>query len=133
MKNASVKIEGVAFSKRLTESSVVLVASQFERFAKQERIMKAQGVQSRHQAGIMAGRKTLEMNPGHRVAIGFVAKVKPDKVDVAAMDTAIVEAELSEECEDKVLEEKVGMLSRRNSESAYEARHQVHDSSPKDG
>jgi heat shock protein beta len=90
MKDAGVKIEGVAVSKRLTDSPVVVVTSQFGYSAQQEKIMKAQAFQNREQVGMMAGRKTLEINPNHPVVIDLLAKVKADKGDVAAMDTAQV-------------------------------------------
>merc|ERR1712124_109801 len=67
MKDAGVKIEKVEISKRLTESPVVVVTSQFGYSAQQERVMKAQSFQSKDQIGMMAGRKTLEINPNHPV------------------------------------------------------------------
>merc|ERR1711937_291948 len=65
MKDAGVKIEAVAISKRLTESPVVVVASQFGYSAQQERVMKAQAFQNKDQISMMSGRKTLEVNPNH--------------------------------------------------------------------
>merc|ERR1711972_851575 len=62
MKDAGVKIEKVELSKRLTESPVVVVTSQFGYSAQQEKIMKAQAFQNKDQMGMMAGRKTLEVN-----------------------------------------------------------------------
>merc|ERR1719310_2034783 len=49
MKDAGVKIEAVAISKRLTESPVVVVTSQFGYSAQQERVMKAQSFQNKDQ------------------------------------------------------------------------------------
>merc|ERR1711912_203414 len=63
MKDAGVKVEGVAVSKRLVDSPVVVVTSQFGYSAQQERIMKAQAFQNKEQISMMAGRKTLEINP----------------------------------------------------------------------
>merc|ERR1712070_1308457 len=63
MKDAGVKIEAVAISKRLTESPVVVVTSQFGYSAQQEKIMKAQSFQNKDQISMMSGRKTLEINP----------------------------------------------------------------------
>merc|ERR1712134_20004 len=65
MKDAGVKIEAVAISKRLTESPVVVVTSQFGYSAQQERVMKAQAFQNKDQISMMSGRKTLEVNPNH--------------------------------------------------------------------
>merc|ERR1711972_550387 len=63
MKDAGVKVEKVELSKRLTESPMVVVTSQFGYSAQQERVMKAQAFQNKDQVGMMSGRKTLEVNP----------------------------------------------------------------------
>jgi len=90
MKDAGVKIEKVEISKRLTESPVVVVTSQFGYSAQQEKVMKAQAFQNKEQLGMMSGRKTLEVNPNHPVVIDLLAKVKVNKEDAAAKDTAQV-------------------------------------------
>merc|ERR1719411_2072397 len=90
MKDAGVKIEKVEISKRLTDSPVVVVTSQFGYSAQQERVMKAQAFQNKEQLGMMSGRKTLEVNPNHPVVIDLLSKVKADKEDAAAKDTAQV-------------------------------------------
>merc|ERR1711977_507285 len=90
MKDAGVKIEKVELSKRLTESPVVVVTSQFGYSAQQEKIMKAQAFQNKDQIGMMSGRKTLEVNANHPVVVDLLAKVKADKSDAAALDTAQV-------------------------------------------
>merc|ERR1711876_115130 len=90
MKDAGVKIEKVEVSKRLTESPVVVVTSQFGYSAQQEKVMKAQAFQNKDQLGMMSGRKTLEVNPNHPVVIDLLNKVKADKEDSAAKDTAQV-------------------------------------------
>merc|ERR1712100_923704 len=90
MKDAGVKVEKVEISKRLTESPVVVVTSQFGYSAQQEKVMKAQAFQSKDQIGMMAGRKTLEVNPNHPVVTDLLSKIKANKEDTAAMDTALV-------------------------------------------
>merc|ERR1712093_825367 len=90
MKDAGVKIEKVEISKRLTESPVVVVTSQFGYSAQQEKVMKAQSFQNKDQVSMMSGRKTLEVNPNHPVIVDLLAKVKNDKEDSAALDTAQV-------------------------------------------
>merc|ERR1711981_1505686 len=90
MKDAGVKIEKVELSKRLTESPVVVVTSQFGYSAQQEKIMKAQAFQNKDQIGMMSGRKTLEVNANHPVVIDLLSKVKADKEDKSALDTAQV-------------------------------------------
>eukprot|EP00927_Polykrikos_kofoidii_P024993 TRINITY_DN2255_c0_g1_i1.p1 TRINITY_DN2255_c0_g1~~TRINITY_DN2255_c0_g1_i1.p1 ORF type:complete len:175 (-),score=47.16 TRINITY_DN2255_c0_g1_i1:300-797(-) len=90
MKEAGVKIEKVEVSKRLTESPVVVVTSQFGYSAQQERVMKAQSFQNKDQVNMMSGRKTLEINPNHPVVVDLLSKVKANKEDKAAIDTAQV-------------------------------------------
>merc|ERR1719399_1686692 len=90
MKDAGVKIEKVELSKRLTDSPVVVVTSQFGYSAQQEKIMKAQAFQNKDQIGMMSGRKTLEVNANHPVVIDLLNKVKTDKENEAALDTAQV-------------------------------------------
>merc|ERR1712187_594863 len=82
MKDAGVKIEAVSISKRLTESPVVVVTSQFGYSAQQEKIMKAQAFQNKDQISMMSGRKTLEVNPNHPVVVDLLSKVKADKEDL---------------------------------------------------
>merc|ERR1712137_1067442 len=90
MKYAGVKVEKVEVSKRLTDSPVVVVTSQFGYSAQQERVMKAQAFQNKDQPSMMSGRKTLEVNPNHPVVIDLLSKIKADKEDKAAKDTAQV-------------------------------------------
>merc|ERR1712018_277601 len=90
MKDAGVKVEKVEISKRLTESPVVVVTSQFGYSAQQEKVMKAQAFQNKDQLSMMSGRKTLEINPNHPVVTDLLAKIKADKSDKAAVDTAQV-------------------------------------------
>merc|ERR1711933_162481 len=86
MKAAGVKIEKVEISKRLTDSPVVVVTSQFGYSAQQEKVMKAQAFQNKDQISMMSGRKTLEVNPNHPVVADMLTKVKADKEDKAAVD-----------------------------------------------
>merc|ERR1711982_91355 len=90
MKEAGVKIEKVELSKRLTDSPVVVVTGKFGYSAQQERVMKAQAFQNKDQLSMMSGRKTLEINPNHPVVVDLLAKVKADKSDKAAADSAQV-------------------------------------------
>merc|ERR1712185_871276 len=90
MKDAGVKVEKVELSKRLTESPVVVVTSQFGYSAQQEKVMRAQSFQNKDQIGMMSGRKTLEINPNHPVVVDLLTKIKADKDDAAALDSAQV-------------------------------------------
>merc|ERR1712046_249463 len=89
MKEAGVKVEKVEISKRLTDSPVVVVTSQFGYSAQQEKIMKAQAFQNKDQLSMMSGRKTLEINPNHPVVVDLLSKVKADKEDKSAVDSAV--------------------------------------------
>merc|ERR1712057_61048 len=55
MKDAGVKVEKVEISKRLTDSPVVVVTSQFGYSAQQEKVMKAQAFQNKDQLSMMSG------------------------------------------------------------------------------
>jgi heat shock protein beta len=90
MKDAGVKVEKVELSKRLTDSPVVVVTSQFGYSAQQEKVMKAQSFQNKDQVSMMSGRKTLEINPNHPVVVDLLAKVKADKEDKSSVDSAQV-------------------------------------------
>merc|ERR1711941_203133 len=90
MKDAGVKVEKVEISKRLTDSPVVVVTSQFGYSAQQEKVMKSQAFQNKDQLSMMAGRKTLEINPNHPVVIDLLAKVKASESDESASSTAEV-------------------------------------------
>merc|ERR1712178_26021 len=48
------------------------------------------GFQNKDQISMMSGRKTLEVNPNHPVVVDLLSKVKTDKDDKAALDTAQV-------------------------------------------
>merc|ERR1712159_966877 len=58
--------------------------------AQQEKIMKAQAFQNKDQIQMMSGRKTLEINPNHPVIVDLLSKVKADKEDKVAVDSAQV-------------------------------------------
>merc|ERR1712046_504575 len=58
--------------------------------AQQEKVMKAQSFQNKDQVGQMSGRKTLEINANHPVVADLLAKVKADKEDKSALDSAQV-------------------------------------------
>jgi len=88
MKNTNIKIDKVELSKRLTDTPVVVVSSQFGYSAQQERVMKGQTMAK--DSGAMAGRKTLEINPNHPVISDLLRRVKEDDKDQVAIETAQV-------------------------------------------
>merc|ERR1711896_40809 len=51
---------------------------------------KAQAFQNKDQIQMMSGRKTLEINPNHPVVVDLLSKVKADKEDKVAVDSAQV-------------------------------------------
>merc|ERR1712097_176876 len=46
--------------------------------------------QNKDQISMMSGRKTLEVNPNHPVVVDLLSKIKDDKENAAALDTAQV-------------------------------------------
>merc|ERR1719230_879271 len=54
MKDAGVKVEKVEISKRLTDSPVVVVTSQFGYSAQQEKVMKSQSFQNKDQINMIS-------------------------------------------------------------------------------
>merc|ERR1712046_383943 len=48
------------------------------------------GFQNKDQVGMMSGRKTLEINANHPVVVDLLNKIKADKEDKPALDTAQV-------------------------------------------
>ena len=88
--STGVKIENVSISKRLVDAPCVVVSSQYGYSAQQERMMKAQAFQNKEQMAMMAGTKTLEINPNHPVIIDLLEKVKADVDDKRAIDTSLV-------------------------------------------
>merc|ERR1711935_688765 len=88
MKQSGVKIDGVSLSKRLVKSPCVVVTSQFGYSAHQEKIMRAQAFQNKDQIQMMAGRKTLEINGNHPVIHDLLSKIKDNKEDTTAKNSA---------------------------------------------
>jgi heat shock protein beta len=87
---SGLKVEKVAISKRLVDSPCVVVASQWGHSAQQERVMKSQAFQQKDQMMMMSGQKTLEINPNHPIIIDLLERVKANKEDEQAIDTASV-------------------------------------------
>lgn len=87
MKDAGVKVDKIEISKRLVDSPVVVVTSQWGYSAQQEKIMRAQAFQNKEQMSTMSGRKVLEVNPYHPVIYNLFEKVKENKEDETAIAT----------------------------------------------
>merc|ERR1712196_723797 len=97
MKDAGVKIEKVEVSKRLTESPVVVVTSQFGYSAQQEKVMRAQSFQNKDQVNMMSGRKTLEINANHPVIVDLMNKELGVDPDAPLKEVEVPEGEEEEE------------------------------------
>ena len=85
-----IKIENVVISKRLVDSPCVVVSSQWGHSAQQERVMKGQAFQQKDELQMMAGKKTLEINPNHPLVKDLLERVKTNTDDNQAADTATV-------------------------------------------
>eukprot|EP00397_Hematodinium_sp_SG-2012_P009169 GEMP01009245.1.p1 GENE.GEMP01009245.1~~GEMP01009245.1.p1 ORF type:complete len:801 (+),score=238.43 GEMP01009245.1:41-2404(+) len=77
----------VEISQRLTESPITVLSSKYGYSAQQEKIMKAQAFQNNRDT-VMAGKKTIEINPNHPVIVDLLQKVKDDDQDEKAKRTA---------------------------------------------
>jgi molecular chaperone HtpG len=79
-------VEKVVVSQRIVASPCVLVTGEYGWTANMERIMKAQALRDSSQAGYMAPKKTMEINPEHPIIKALVAKVEADSSDKTLRD-----------------------------------------------
>jgi len=91
------KVEKVLISTRLSESPCVIVTGEYGWSANMERIMKAQALRDASMGSYMVSKKTLEINPHHKIITaisGLLAKDKNDKtvkeLDLLLWDTALL-------------------------------------------
>merc|ERR1719310_136005 len=80
------KAEKVVVTDRLTSSPCCLVTGEYGWSANMERIMKAQALKDSSQAGYMASKKTMEVNPTHPIIDALRARADEDKNDKTVKD-----------------------------------------------
>lgn len=73
------KVTSVKLSERLADNPCVLVTDKFGWSANMERIVKAQALRSTDAMGMGGSRKTLEINPDHKIMLEVKQMVETDK------------------------------------------------------
>jgi heat shock protein beta len=109
------RIEKAVVSQRLTKSPAALVASTYGWSGNMERIMKSQAyakAKDPTQDFYAGQKKTLEINPRHPVVKDLLERVKADKEDKLAVNTANLLFETSTLRSGFVLKDSVGFAER---------------------
>merc|ERR1719299_249931 len=80
------KVEKVVVGQRIDESPCVLVTSEYGWTANMERIMKAQALRDSSTSSYMVSKKTLELNPKHKIVEELRKKADADQSDKTVKD-----------------------------------------------
>jgi molecular chaperone HtpG len=80
------KVEKVVLGSRIDESPCVLVTSEYGWSANMERIMKAQALRDASTSSYMVSKKTLELNPRHKIVDELRKKAEVDQSDKTVKD-----------------------------------------------
>lgn len=80
------KVEKVVLGSRIEESPCVLVTSEYGWSANMERIMKAQALRDSSTSSYMVSKKTLELNPRHKIIDELRNKADVDQSDKTVKD-----------------------------------------------
>jgi molecular chaperone HtpG len=80
------KVENVKVSNRIVDSPCCLVTSEFGWSANMERIMRAQALGDDQQKSFMVSKKTMEVNPNHKIILELKSRLAVDKNDKTITD-----------------------------------------------
>jgi len=80
------KAEKVVLSQRLADSPCCIVTGEHGWSARMEQIMKAQALRDNSMGGFMSSKKTLEMNPHHKIIQELRGRSEADKNDKTVKD-----------------------------------------------
>jgi molecular chaperone HtpG len=84
------KVEKVLISTRLAESPCVIVTGEYGWSANMERIMKAQALRDASMGSYMVSKKTLEINPQHKIITAISGLLSKDKNDKTVKELVLL-------------------------------------------
>jgi len=84
------KVEKVQISQRLADSPCVIVTGEYGWSANMERIMKAQALRDASMSTYMISKKTLEINPNHKIVQALNNLLQKDKNDKTVKELVLL-------------------------------------------